>query len=77
MGALRFDAFTLDVAGGVLLQGDEQLSLRPQSFDVLVYLAKRSGQVVTNKELIEAFWDPKRASDNSLARCIADPRCAG
>jgi DNA-binding winged helix-turn-helix (wHTH) protein/TolB-like protein len=56
------------------MRGDEQLSLRPQSFDVLVYLAEHAGRLLTKKELVETFWDPKRAKDDSLVACIRDIR---
>ena len=74
MGTLRFDAFTLDLSRRALMRGDEQLSLRPQSFDVLVYLAERAGRLLTKKELVETFWDPKKAKDDSLVACIKDIR---
>ncbi|HEV8694125.1 MAG TPA: winged helix-turn-helix domain-containing protein, partial [Lysobacter sp.] len=75
MGALRFDAFTLDVPGGVLLRGGKEISLRPQSLKVLAYLAERSGQIITNTELIESCWEnPKQTNSNSLSQCINDIR---
>ena len=40
MGVLRFEGFTLDVAGGVLMRDGKPLALRRQPFKVLVYLAE-------------------------------------
>jgi DNA-binding winged helix-turn-helix (wHTH) protein/TolB-like protein len=71
MGVLRFEGFTLDVQGGVLMRDGERVLLRPQPFKVLAYLAERSGQLVSNKELIDRCWDnPRHTSINSLAQCI-------
>src|SRR5262245_41911725 len=71
MGALRFEGFTLDVPGGVLMRDGERLPLRRQPLKVLAYSAERSGRLVTNKELIESCWDnPKQTSANSLVQCI-------
>ena len=71
MGALRFEAFTLDVSGGTLMRGRKPVPLRRQPLKVLAYLAERSGGLVTNRELIESCWDnPKQTSANSLAQCV-------
>src|SRR5262245_42653939 len=71
MGVLRFEGFTLDVTGGVVMRDGKPLALRRQPFKVLVYLAERSGRLVSNKELIDKCWDnPKHTSINSLAQCV-------
>jgi DNA-binding winged helix-turn-helix (wHTH) protein/tetratricopeptide (TPR) repeat protein len=71
MNPLRFGAFTLDIPGRLLMQGDRRLALRRQPFKVLSYLAERPGRLITNKELIEWCWDnPRQTSVNSLAQCI-------
>jgi DNA-binding winged helix-turn-helix (wHTH) protein/tetratricopeptide (TPR) repeat protein len=75
MGALRFNAFTLELSEPALLRGGKEIPLRRQSLKVLAYLAGRPGEIVTNKELIEALWDdPRQASNNSLAQCVTDIR---
>ena len=75
MRALRFNAFTLELSEPALLRGGKEIPLRPQSLKVLAYLAKRPGEIVTSKELIEGLWDdPRQASNNSLAQCINDIR---
>lgn len=75
MGALRFSTFTLELSEPALSRGGKEIPLRPQSLKVLVYLAKRSGETITGKELIESLWDdPRQASSNSLAQCITDIR---
>jgi DNA-binding winged helix-turn-helix (wHTH) protein/tetratricopeptide (TPR) repeat protein len=71
MGVLRFKGFTLDVAASALMKGDRQVALRPQPFKVLTYLARNSGRLVGNNELVEKCWDnPKETKPNSLAQCI-------
>src|SRR5690242_1430628 len=71
MSPLRFESFTLDIAGRLLKQGNKRLALRRQPFKVLSYLAERPGQLVTNRELIESCWaNPRQTSVNSLAQCI-------
>jgi DNA-binding winged helix-turn-helix (wHTH) protein/TolB-like protein/Flp pilus assembly protein TadD len=76
MGAVRFGAFTLDISRRALMRGDEVLDLRPQSFDVLVYLVEQPGRVVPRRELLERFWPRQSNGDDSLAHCIRDIRVA-
>ena len=77
MGALRFNAFTLELSEPALLRSGKTIQLRPRALKVLTYLAERPGETVTSKELIESLWDdPSQASNNSLAQCITDIRAA-
>lgn len=52
---LRFDRFILDLQRCALLCGQEDIRLRPRSFDVLRYLAEHSGRLVPKEELIQAI----------------------
>src|SRR3954453_21481481 len=75
-GILQFGSFTIDLSRHVLRLGDRDLALRPQSFDVLRHLAERAGTVVSKDQLIEAVWDRRPASDDSVMQCIKDVRQA-
>lgn len=50
--------------------------LRRRSFNLLMLLAERAGQVVSKEALILANWGTAATSDESLARCISDIRQA-
>ena len=76
LGILQFGSFTIDLSRQVLRLGDRELALRPQSFDVLRYLAERAGTMVSKDQLIEAVWDRRPASDDSVTQCIKDIRQA-
>jgi DNA-binding winged helix-turn-helix (wHTH) protein len=74
---LRFEGFTLDLTAPALNRGAERVPLRHQSLKVLVFLADRSGKLVSQKELIESCWEhPKQTNANSLAQCIKEIRGA-
>jgi DNA-binding winged helix-turn-helix (wHTH) protein len=79
----RFGDFHLDLEGGFLLGGGEEVALRAKSFEVLTYLVERQGQLVAKTELIDAVWRDAAVTDNSLAQCLVeirralDDRCAG
>jgi DNA-binding response OmpR family regulator len=42
---LRFDHFTLDMAGGCLRVGNQRIDLQPKTFEVLHYLAENAGRL--------------------------------
>src|SRR5262245_21206915 len=71
---LRFDRFTLDVTRGSLRIGDQEVDLRPKTFEVLRYLARNAGRLVPKQELAEAVWPNVYVSDDSLAQCIRELR---
>jgi len=73
---LRFGAFTLDMQRCTLWRGDQRLLLRPKSFDVLVYLARQAGRLVTKDELLQAVWPHTAVTDDALVQCIRDIRTA-
>jgi adenylate cyclase len=74
--ALQFERFTLDIARGRLCAEDEDIKLRPKSFDVLRYLVENADRLVTKDELVRAVWDKVVVTDESLTRCMSDVRLA-
>jgi len=71
---LRFDRFVLDLARGCLRAGDQDIDLRPKTFEVLCYLAERAGRIVSKQELFEAVWPNVSVCDDSLVQCIRELR---
>ena len=69
-----FGDFTLNVEHRVLRRGAEEVTLRPHSFEVLVYLVDHHGQLVTKAALFESVWPETAVTDNSLAQCIVEIR---
>jgi TolB-like protein/DNA-binding winged helix-turn-helix (wHTH) protein len=72
----RFGPFTLDSNTASLSCEGREIRLRHKSFDVLLYLTRNAGRVVTKDELIEAVWPNTFVTDNSLVQCISDIRAA-
>jgi len=72
----RFGDYNLDLEGGFLLRGGEEVALRAKSFEVLTYLVERHGRLVTKTELIEGVWRDAAVTDNSLAQCLVEIRRA-
>jgi len=74
---LRFNHYLVDVARGCLRTADDQeIALRPKSFEVLRYLVASGGRLVTKEELLNAVWRGVVVSDESLAQCVSEVRRA-
>ncbi|HEX2256509.1 MAG TPA: tetratricopeptide repeat protein [Afifellaceae bacterium] len=73
---LRFAGHTLDLARFSLSRGDQEIMLRPKSFDVLRHLAENPGRLITKNELIEKVWLGIAVTDDSLVQCVKDIRDA-
>lgn len=73
---LYFDEFALDVIRGRLLRGQQEIKLRPKSFEVLKYLVENNGRLISKNELIQAVWIDTAVTDDSLVQCLKDIRHA-
>jgi len=73
---LRFGDFTINPNTASLCCAGRQVPLRPKSFDVLLYLARNPGRVVSKDELMQSVWANVFVTDNSLVQCISDIRAA-
>src|SRR5215475_4503208 len=71
---LRFDRFALDLARGCLRAGDQEIDVRPKTFEVLRYLAENARRLVSKQELFEALWPNVSVGDDSLVQCIHELR---
>lgn len=72
----RFGPFTLETGRGVLLGPEGEIRLRPKSFDVLHYLVRHPGRLVSRGELIDAVWGRTAITDDSLTQCMVEIRRA-
>src|ERR1700730_505034 len=71
-----FEEFTLDLTRGCLLHGQEEIKLRPKSFEALKYLVENNGRLISKDELIHAVWVNTAVTDDSLVKCLKDIRHA-
>ena len=56
----------IDVAGHTVTRADQQISLTPLEFDLLVCLARKPWQVFTREVLLEQVWGYRHAADTRL-----------
>jgi DNA-binding winged helix-turn-helix (wHTH) protein/TolB-like protein/tetratricopeptide (TPR) repeat protein len=71
-----FGAFVLDTARRVLERDGAEIRLRPKSLDVLEYLVRHPGRLVTKDELLTRVWAPAVVTEGALTQCLIDVRRA-
>jgi TolB-like protein/Tfp pilus assembly protein PilF len=62
----RFGDHVLDIERRELRRGAEPVALEPQVFDLLVYLVRNRGRVVSKDDLIHGVWGGRIVSDSAL-----------
>src|SRR4051812_20547927 len=71
-----FGPFRVDARQRLLTRHGVPIPILPKSFDVLVALARRSGQLVDKEAMLTAVWRDTAVEQNSLAKAISDVRRA-
>ena len=66
----------LDLAAGELRRGGEMVTVEPQVFQLIAYLASRPDVLVSREDLIEAVWGGRIISDSAIASRINAARAA-
>ena len=62
----KFGDHVLDIERRELRRGAEPVALEPQVFDLLVYLVRNRGHVVSKADLIQGVWGGRIVSDSAL-----------
>jgi DNA-binding winged helix-turn-helix (wHTH) protein len=70
----RFGDFELDVAKRLLLREGTPLSLNSKTFDLLLALLDRRGEVLTKDELLETVWPDQFVEEGNLTVQISTLR---
>jgi DNA-binding response OmpR family regulator len=55
-GVIRSGSLAIDVPARKATVGDRQLDLKPKEFDLLVYLARHPGVVISRNALLREVW---------------------
>jgi TolB-like protein/DNA-binding winged helix-turn-helix (wHTH) protein len=75
-GRLWFNDYVLDFQRGCLLAGDEEIALRPKTFEFLRHLVSNPGRLVSKDELLAVVWPNVVVTDDSLVQCVTELRRA-
>ena len=70
----EFEDFVLDCAAGELRHGSAAVALRPKVYELLEYLVRNPGRLISKEELLDAVWGETHVSDGSLNRTVAELR---
>ena len=71
---LVFAPFSFDTATEQLWLGEERISMRPKTRDVLVYLLEHRDRYVTRDELCRAIWPNAHGTEHAPKQCIRELR---
>src|SRR4029450_10361532 len=63
----HFGPFRLDQANATLWRAEQPVTLRPKTFEGLVYMVMHAGQLVTKEALLDAIW-PETAVGEALLK---------
>ena len=71
---IRFGSFQIDPRTWLLTRDGSAVDLSPRLVEILGYIVRRGGEIVTKDELLERFWPDVNVTENTLTRAIADIR---
>src|SRR5262245_26016680 len=70
----HFGPFRLDQANATLWRAAQPVTLRPKTFEVLVYLVMHAGQLVTKEALLDAIWPETAVGEGVLKTSMNELR---
>jgi len=70
----QIDNFVLDVQARTLTAKENVQNIRPKTLEVLMYLAQRSGKIISKQELLDNIWDDVKVDDGVIFQSIRDIR---
>src|SRR5580658_7586247 len=75
-GIFKFGKFQIDALARTLRREEAIVTLNRRAFDVLLYLVRSPGKVVSRDELLKNVWSDTFVDENSLAQSISALRRA-
>lgn len=64
-GKLVFKGLTIDTDNYSVIAGEKECELPPKEFEVLLYLVKHQGKILTKQQIYEAVWKQEYVYDDS------------
>jgi two-component system KDP operon response regulator KdpE len=65
---VRIAGIEIDALRHRVLRGSDEIKLTPKEFELLAFLAKHPGRVVTHKQILAAVWGPAHTEDTQYLR---------
>jgi DNA-binding winged helix-turn-helix (wHTH) protein len=71
-----FEDFALDSDRRELRRGSTVVPIAPQAFDLLEYLIRNRGRLLSKDNLMASVWDGRIVSESALSTCVNAARSA-
>jgi eukaryotic-like serine/threonine-protein kinase len=68
---LQFGEFAIYVSAHAVTRDNKPLTLNRRAFDVLLYMARNPGRVLSKDELLKSIWTDAFVNENSLTQSIS------
>jgi two-component system KDP operon response regulator KdpE len=65
---VRIDGLEIDVPRRRVCRDGQEVKLTPKEFELIAFLARYAGKVVTHKQVLTAVWGPAHESDTQYLR---------
>jgi two-component system KDP operon response regulator KdpE len=65
---VRIDGLEIDVPRRRVCRDGQEIKLTPKEFELIAFLARYAGKVVTHKQVLTAVWGPAHESDTQYLR---------
>ena len=62
----RFEGFEMDPINRVLTGAGKPISLHSRTFDLLIYMVRNGGRLLTKDELMNAIWGDTAVEEGNL-----------
>ena len=69
-GTLVRSDLTIDYERHRVLRGEEEIRLTPKEFELLSFLARHPGKVLTHRTILKAIWGPHAVSEPQYLRVL-------
>lgn len=66
--ALRLGDLEIDHVQHRVVRAGEEVKLTPKEFDLLAFLGRNAGKVITHKQILAAVWGPAHTEDTQYVR---------
>jgi two-component system KDP operon response regulator KdpE len=69
-GAIVRSDLTIDFERHRVIRGEEEVRLTPKEFELLAFLARHPGKVLTHRAILKAVWGPHAVSEPQYLRVL-------
>ena len=66
----------LDLRAGRMWKGEQSIELRPKPWNLMLYMARRPGELLSKQELMDAVWPDTVVTESSLNQAVRELRKA-